>query len=99
MTHPAAGVTAARRNRRKMIILAGVGVLAVVVHLWVGGALLAASRWTLGVAAVVLVMVAVMVLGKLVMLGLGRRAVRRGQVGHRFAHFHTGAGQGSPPTE
>jgi hypothetical protein len=99
MTPASEGKPAARRDRRRTIVLAVVGVLAVAVHLGLGGAVLANSRWTGGAADIALAIV----LGKVLVMALGRVAIRRGKatcptahlrarmqhlVGHRDRHNH-----------
>lgn len=59
------------RNPRT-IVLAVVAALAIAVHLGLGGAVLANSRWTTGAVVIVLVVVAL----KIVLIVLGRRGIR-----------------------
>jgi hypothetical protein len=67
------GTAPARRPRRRTIVLVVAGALAIAVHLGLGGVLLANSGWTSGAVDVVLVVV----VGKAVLIVLGRLAVRR----------------------
>jgi ABC-type nickel/cobalt efflux system permease component RcnA len=60
-----------------------VGVLAVAVHLGLGGTVLANSRWTGGAVGIALAIV----LGKVLVIALGLVAIRRGKAAHPTAHF------------
>ena len=87
-TAPAATTdTVARRKRRRTIGLAVVAALAVALHLGLGGAALAGSRWTSLTTNVVLALVVLKV------LAVGIVAVRR-----RRAH-HAGVGDSRSPRE
>jgi ABC-type nickel/cobalt efflux system permease component RcnA len=63
------------------IILAVVGVLAVAVHLGLGGLVLANSGWTSAAADIVLAIVA----GKVLLIVIGRVVFRRGRAAYRIA--------------
>jgi hypothetical protein len=69
------GQGAARRRRRRRMGLTAVGALGVAVHLGLGGAVLATSRWTGWAADIVLVLVLVKVIA--IILGSHRLATRR----------------------
>ena len=68
-----ASVPPARRNRRTTVLLAVLAVLVAGVHLGLGGAVLADSRWTDLSLDIILAMVA----GKILLAVLGRRMLRR----------------------
>ncbi len=74
--------TSTRRPSRRTIILAVVGVLALAVHLGLGGLMLANSGWTSTAADIVLAIVA----GKVLLIVIGRVVFRRGQAAYRIAH-------------
>lgn len=68
------GKPATRRGllNSRTIVLAVVAVLAIAVHLGLGGAVLANSRWTTGAVVIVLAIVVL----KIVLIVLGRRGIR-----------------------
>ena len=68
-----ASVPPARRSRRTTVLLAALAVLVAGVHLGLGGAVLADSRWTDLSLGIILAMVA----GKVLLAVLGRRMLRR----------------------
>jgi hypothetical protein len=78
------GKSPARRSRRRTIVLAVAGALAVAVHIGLGGVLLANSGWTIAADGVLAI-----VLGKVLLIALGRHAVRR----RKAAHAHIGLGE------
>jgi threonine/homoserine/homoserine lactone efflux protein len=80
-------MTPVHRSRRRTIVLVVAGALAIAVHIGLGGALLASSGWASGAADVVLVVV----LGKVVLIVLGRRAIRRRESAHARAAEPEGA--------
>ncbi|MEV0399667.1 DUF2218 domain-containing protein [Actinoallomurus sp. NPDC050550] len=75
--------TAARHSRRNTILLTALIVVAVAVHLGLGGTVLANSRWTSLSIDVVLAIVA----GKILLVILGRHAFRRRHIPHPGAHL------------
>jgi hypothetical protein len=79
-------MTSTRRPSRRTIILAVVGVLAVAVHLGLGGLVLANSEWTSAATDIVLTIVA----GKVLLTVIGRVVFRRGQAAYRIAHSAPG---------
>jgi hypothetical protein len=78
------GKSPTRRHRRRMIVLAVAGALAVAVHLGLGGVVLANSRWTSGAADIVLAIV----VGKVLLIVLGRLTIRRNRAGRRTTYAY-----------
>ena len=66
------GTSPTRRSRRTTVVLAVAGALAIAVHIGLGGVLLANSGWTIAADGVLAIVV-----GKVVLIALGRYAVRR----------------------
>ena len=77
-----------RRHRRRTILLAVAGALAIAVHIGLLGAVLANSRWTSGAADIVLMIV----VGKALLILGGRVAFRHGKAAYRIRHTRTGIG-------
>ena len=78
------GRSPTRRHRRRTIVLTVAGALAVAVHLGLGGVVLANSPWTNGAADIVLAIV----VGKVLLIILGRLTIRRSRAGRRTVHAH-----------
>jgi hypothetical protein len=70
------GKTTARRGHRNTILLIAAGVLAIAIHVGLGGVVLASMSWTGWTADVILAVVLAKVV-TVVVIGLRRRSVRR----------------------
>jgi membrane protein YdbS with pleckstrin-like domain len=81
--------TATHRSRTRTIVLAVAGALAIAVHIGLGGVLLANSGWTVAADGVL-----VIVVGKVLLIVLGRHALRRRKAAN--AHVGTGDDPGAP---
>ena len=82
-THTGKPATRRRRLSWKAIVLAAVAVLAVALHLGLGGAVLTNSRWTTGAVVIVAAIIAL----KIVLIVLGRRGIHH----HKAAKAHHNA--------